>query len=136
MKKLLINCLATTGLTLIILTTVAYLYQANFLCLSSVYQTLLVNILIHVGLVFVRKIESKYFVIEVAIEIGYVMVIILVFGAVFKWFTNPPLWVIVLMGLVVYIICCLINIFHINGDISFINDQLKLRNAEQSDNNI
>ena len=136
MKKLLINCLATTGLTLIILTTVAYLYQANFLCLSSVYQTLLANILIHIGLIFIRKIESKYFIIEVTIEIGYVMGFLLVYGFVFKWFTNPPLWVVVLIGIAVYIICCIINIFHINGDISFINDQLKLRNAEQSNKNI
>lgn len=135
MKKMISNCFTTTGLTLITLTMVASLYQASFLCLSSIYQILLVNILIHVGLIFVRKIESKYFVIEVAIEIGYVMVILLAFGFIFKWFTNPPLWVVVLIGIAVYIIGCLINIFQIKDDISFINDQLKLRNAEKIKNN-
>lgn len=132
MKKMISNCFATTGLTLIILTMVASLYQANFLCLTSVYQVLLVNILIHVGLILVRKIESKYFIIEVSIEIGYILGILLVFGYIFKWFTNPPLWVVVLIGIVVYIICCLIDIFHIKDDISIINDQLKLWNANKN----
>ncbi len=131
MKKIISNCLATTALTLIILTIVASLYKANFLCLSSVYQVLFVNILIHISLILLRKLENKYFLIEVAIEIGDIVVILLVFGFIFKWYAYTSIWVVVLIGIAVYIIGCFINIIKINNDISFINNQLKLLKAKK-----
>jgi hypothetical protein len=132
MKKLIINCLATTGLTLIILAMIASLYQAKFLCVSSVYQSFLVNIIIHLGLILVQKFESKYFIIEFIVEIGFILGLLVTFGFLFKWYSSTPLWVVILMGIVIYLLGCLVNIMKINDDISYINKQLKLTKARKN----
>lgn len=125
MKKLIVNCLASTGLTLITLAVIASLHQAKFLCISSVYQSFVVNIIIYVGLFFMQKFESNYFVIELIIEIGYVLGILIVSGFFFNWYSSMPLWLLILMGIVVYFLSCLINIIKINDEMAFINKQLK-----------
>jgi hypothetical protein len=132
MKKLIVNCLASTSLTLITLAVIASLYQAKFLCISSVYQCFIVNIIIYVGLILVQKFESNYSLIEFMIEIGYVLGILVVSGFFFKWYSSIPLWVLILMGIVVYFLSCLINIIKINDDIAFINKQLKSLKAKKN----
>jgi len=132
MNKLIVNCLATTGLTLITLAVIASLYQAKFLCVSSVYQCFIVNIIMHVGLILVRKFESNYFVIEFIIEIGYVLGLLIVSGFFFKWYSSTPLWVLILMGIVVYFLGCLLNIMKINDDMAFINKKLEFLKANKN----
>lgn len=132
LKKLVQNCLATTGLTLVILAVIASLYQAKCLFVSSVYQSLIVNIIIHLGLILLQKYESKYYVIEFIVNIGYVLGILIAFGFLFKWYNSMPLWVVSLMGIVVYLFSCIFSIFKINDDISFINNQLKFHKTNRN----
>jgi hypothetical protein len=124
--------MATTGLTLIILALIASLYQAKFLFVSSVYQSFIVNILIHFGLILVQKFESKYFIIEFIFEIGFILGLLVAFGFLFKWYSSTPLWVVILMGIVIYLLGCLVNIIKIKDDISYINKQLELTNARKN----
>ena len=132
MKKLIVNCLATTGLTLITLAVIASLYQAKFLCINSIYQCFIVNIIMHVGLILLQKFESNYFVIELTIEIGYVLGLLIVSGFFFKWYSSIPVWVLILMGIMVYLLSCFLNIMKINDDTVFINKQLKLLKAQKN----
>lgn len=125
MKKLIRNCFTTTGLTLVILAVIASLYQAKCLFVNSVYQSLFVNIIIHIGLLLLKKFESKYYIIEFIVNIGYVLVVLIGFGFLFKWYSSMPMWLLSLMGITIYLIGCIFNIFKINDDISFINTQLK-----------
>lgn len=129
MKKWLNNCFASTGLTLILIAVIASLYHANFICVTTVYQSFLVNILIYIGLYFLQKYESKYLFLEFLIEILYILGILVPFGFLFNWYSSMPLWVVILLGIVVYFIACFINIIKINEDISFINAQIKFLKA-------
>ena len=125
MKILIRNTLATSGLTLIILAVVASIYNGEFIFVRSIYECFLANIIIHIGLLIVKILESKYFLIEILFEVSYVLIVLIVSGFLFHWYNSTPIWIIVLMGIGIYFISCWINIFRINQDITFINRQLK-----------
>lgn len=127
MKNIVKNCLATTGLSLVLLAIVATLYHARFLFIMSVYQTLLANIIIHLGLILLQRFESKYFMVEIAVEIGYVLVVLILSGHFFGWYSSTPLWVLIVLGIAVYFIGCFIGIFRMHTDVEHINLQLTLR---------
>lgn len=127
MKKNITNCLATTGLSLILLALVAILYNASLLCIETILQIAGANILIHAGLNLLKFFESRYFLVEILLETGYVLAVLFIFGAIFGWYSSTPPWVLILMGISVYFIGGLIDIFQVNKDIKIINRQLKNR---------
>lgn len=125
------NCLATTGLSLILLALVATLNHARFLFVASVYQTLLANILIHLGLSQLKRFESKYYLVEILVEIGYVLAVLIIAGALFGWYSSTPIWMLVIMGILVYFIGGMIQVFYMKSDIELINGQL-IKRREQN----
>ncbi len=130
MKDEIKNCMATTGLALVILAVVATLNGARFLFISSVYQTLAANIVIHLGLSLLKRFECKYFIVEIVAELGYVLAVLAISGYVFGWYSSTPIWLLAIIGTVVYLLGSLINIFRVNSDVEFINHQLKLRKEQ------
>lgn len=125
MKNLIKNILATTGLTLITLAIIGTIYRAEFLCINSVYQSLLVNITIHLGLLLVQRMESTYYFIEILWQVFYVLLVLIPAGYLFDWYGSAPLWIIVIMGIVIYAFSCFMNIFRVNSQVTIINKQLK-----------
>jgi hypothetical protein len=125
MKRLISNTMATTGLTLVILAVIATLYQARFLYISSVFESLLANFLIHLGLMFAQKFESRFFFLEMLVEISYVLIVLIIAGFLFDWYSSTPIWIVILMGVGIYFISSLINVIRINEDIAFINRELR-----------
>ncbi len=134
MKKLFVNCLATTALTLLILAIVAYVCQARYIFVITVFQDFFANVVIHVGLYFVSKIESRYLLIEILWEIGYVLVVLICCGYLFSWYGSTPLGLVILMGIVIYAIGGFINIMKIRDDISEINQELQKRDKGELPN--
>ena len=104
MKKGVINIFTTTGLSLILLSIIARLYDAEFLCVKTVFQVFLLNVVMHLILLLMYKIEIKYLAIEVAIEIVLTVVLSLLFGTIFNWYTSTPLFVLVFMSIAIYVI--------------------------------
>lgn len=133
MKTLIKNCLATTGLTIVLLAVIATFYQARFLLVDSIFQSFAVNALIHAGLILVRKFESIFFLVESLLEIGYVLLILIPACFLFGWYSSTPLWLVILMGIIVYTAGCFINVLRINNDINFINKQLQIRKRRKED---
>jgi len=127
MKKLIINCLATTALTLLTLAVIASLYNARFLFVASVFQAFFANAVIHAGLVLVRKFDSKFFFVELLAEIGYTLAILILCGVVFDWYSSTPLWIVIVMGIMIYLTACILGVIKIKSDISYINNELKKR---------
>lgn len=124
MKNLIKNILATTGLTLITLSIIGTIYRAEFLCINSVYQSLLVNIIIHLGLLLVQKMESTYYFIEILLQVFYVLLVLIPAGYLFDWYGSAPLWIIAIMGILIYVFSCFLNIFKVNYNVAVINNQL------------
>ncbi|MGL4484723.1 MAG: hypothetical protein ACRCUS_07200, partial [Anaerovoracaceae bacterium] len=94
MKTLITNILATTGLTLLVLGTIATIYGGKYLFISSVFESLLVNAIIHLGLLLINKIESRYFFLEILYEVVYVLLILIPAGYLFDWYSTTPIWVV------------------------------------------
>lgn len=130
MKKAFINIMATTGVTLIVLAVLGTLFGAKAILISSVFQSLGANIVIHLGFLLTHRFESKYILLEAALDVGYTVVVVVVFGAIFDWFGSTPIWVLVLMAVIIYTISYLHNIFRAREEIREINLLLQKRNHQ------
>ena len=127
MKRMIRNWLATTGLSLLLLAAVAALYGGCAIFIVTVFQAGFANLIIHLGLELLRRFESSYFLVEIGVEVGYVLAVLVVSGSFFGWYESTPLWVLIFMGIAVYVIGCLVDVFRIRSDVDLINRQLQLR---------
>ena len=130
MRKMIVNIMATTGITLVILAVIALLFGASWLCITVVLECFGANILIHLGFLITHKFESRYAVLESALDIGYMLIIIIIFANIFDWFSSTPLWVLVIMTILVYASGLLLSIIRMREDIRIINQLLNKRNNE------
>ena len=124
MKKKITGCLATTALAILVLGIVALLSGGHFLCIETVYQILLANVLIHGWIFVVQRFESPYFLIEITLELGGVLLLLLGLGALFSWYESVSVFTLVLMGIIVYVFGCVIQVFQIQNDLDYINGKL------------
>lgn len=131
MKKMIINVMATTGITLIILALIGTLYGAKFLFISGVFKSLGANIVMHLGLIITGKFESKYPILEAILDISYTIVVLIIFGAVFNWYRSTPIWILIIMAVIIYSFGCLMSIFRMREDVKAINELLQKRNKIQ-----
>lgn len=130
MKKGFINIFATTGLSLVLLSIIATLYDAEFLCVKTVFQVFLLNVVVHLILLLMYKIEIKYLAVEVVLEIILTVAVSLLFGAAFHWYTSTPLFVLVLMSMAVYVISIILNILHMKQEANEINELIRIIKKE------
>ncbi len=130
MKRGFINIFATTGLSLILLSIIATFYSAEFLCIETVFQVLLLNVVVHLILLLMYKIEIKYLAVEVVLEIILTVAVSLLFGAAFHWYTSTPLFVLVLMSMAVYVISIILNILHMKQEANEINELIRIIKKE------
>ncbi|MDD3415573.1 MAG: hypothetical protein PHY47_16450 [Lachnospiraceae bacterium] len=130
MKKIVVNIMSTTGLSLVILALIGIFSGAKFLCLDSVFQLFGANVAIHLGLILTNKFESKYLILESFLDISYTIGIVLAFGFAFNWYLYIPVWILVIMAVVVYLIGCAISIFRLREDVKIVNELLQNRNRQ------
>lgn len=131
MKKISVNILCSTGLTLILLAIVGIVFNARFLCIESVFQAFLANVIIHIGLLFTRKFECSYAVFEFALDVGYITSVVLIFGALFDWYASVPIWALVIITAAAYFISVLLSLVRTRGEVNEINELLKRRAAKE-----
>lgn len=128
MKKMAVNILCSTALTLLVLAAFGTMFGATVLFISGVFQSLIANIVIHIGLLLTHKFESKYAVLEYTLDIVYTIAVVLIFGFVFNWYSSTPVWMLVTMSVLIYLAGMLLSTIQMRQDISEINKLLKKRN--------
>ena len=128
MKKYAVNALATTGLSLLLLSVIALMFHAKFLGISAVFETFAANVFIHIGLFFTHKIEFKYAVAESILDVIFIIVVLMICGAVFGWFSSTPIWVLIIMAVVIYLLSIALNLFCMQQEANEINALLQKRN--------
>ena len=131
MKKSILSIMATTGVTLVILSTIAILYGGRFLFIKTIFEILLANIIIHYGLKLTGKFESKYVILESIVNISFILIVLISFGYIFDWYISTPLEILVIMAVVVYIIGCIIGSIYVKEDIKTINALIKIRKVKK-----
>lgn len=130
MKKIVVNIMATMGLSLALLAMIGSFSGAEFLCINSIYQVLAANIVIHLGLSVTNKVECKYWMLESFLDIPYTIGILMVFGFVFDWYLYTPFWMLAIMAVIVYLLGCATSIFRIRKDVKIVNELLRNRNHQ------
>lgn len=130
MRKFFVNIFATTGISFLLLSMIAFFFQAKCIYLETAFQILGANIVVHFGLVVLSKIELKYAIVEIFLHIIMILSVMIVFGSVFNWFTSTPIGVLVTMGFVIYIVSAILNLFSMKRDAQEINALIKKRDRK------
>jgi len=139
-KRIIVNILASTCLVLTLLIVTAIIIDGisvheigqRTIQVNIIIQIFAANILIHLGLHLTKKIESKYVIFEFLLDIGYITVVILVFGIIFDWYSTRS-WILIIMVVVIYIFGVLINMFRSKQDAKEINELIKKRKEKNID---
>lgn len=125
MKKILTNIFATTGFSLILLAIIAVFFGVQWLLLITLFQVLLANVLIHLSLFIRQKWELQSVFLAAVTDIVIINGIVFLLSAVFSW--NVGNWVLLLIGLMVYLISCLLDLFYLNQEAHEINLLIRRR---------
>lgn len=131
MKKTIVNILATTGISLLLLSFVALFFHAKCIYLETVFQVFSVNVLSHLGIMFTHKIELRNKFIEMALEIIFIAGELFVFGRLFHWFTSISIGLLVIMGGIIYTVSLFLNLLQMKQEAKEINLLIKRRNKNQ-----
>ncbi|MFC3931634.1 hypothetical protein ACVR0S_07075 [Streptococcus dentapri] len=124
MKKIMTNIFATTGISVILLALIAIFFKAQWLLLLTIFQVLMVNILIHVSLLTRQKWELDSFLAAV-LDLVIIEAILFLAGSLFNW--NTGVWILLLMGLIVYALSRGLDLFYLNKEAREINLLIKKR---------
>jgi len=133
-KELLIYTLANTCVVLLLLVAVAliidgYSVQAVWnatIQVSWLFQILVASAVVHFGLFLVRKFESKYVILEYLLGVSLIIIVTLVFSALFDWFATRR-WILVVMAVVLYIFGLATNTIKTRKNAQEMNELLQKR---------
>lgn len=128
MKKFCVNVLATTAISLILLSFIALSFHATVIFLYTIFQVLGANIVVHLSLILLNKLETKNAIIEMLLQIVLITAILLIYGWAFQWFSSTPVWVLVPMGVAIYAVSTILNLLCMKQEAQEINALIKKRN--------
>ena len=131
MRKNIVNILATTGISLLLLSVVALSFHASCIYLETMFQAFGVNIITHLGIACIKKIELRNSFTEIVLEITFIVCELLVFGRLFHWFTSLSFLLLVCMGTVIYFISFFLNLLQMKQEAKEINLLIKNRSKNQ-----
>ena len=129
MKKFVLHVMATTGITEIVLSVVALCFKASWLRIDGVFQSLLVNVAMHMGILLLSKVEYRYPVVEAILKVGCTLLIVLAGGWLFDWYAYMPIWCLVLMTVIVYVLGVGLGVISMLEEVKSINALLEKRDA-------
>lgn len=125
MKKMVLNIMATTGITLVMLALVALCYGGTVLFISAVFQALGLNVVIYAGIYLFNRFEYRYPVLETGLKLVYVLALVLTFGWFFGWYENLSGAVLTLMTVVIFGICMFLDTLSLREEVKEINGLLE-----------
>ena len=133
LKKIILYVFASTGAVLFLLAIYRILINNNPIYGVNILQIIGANIVITIGLNLTEKIESRYAILEILIDIGFMIAVIVSFGVLFEWYNKVPIWFTVIMVIVIYISFYLLDVIRVRKDIEEINELLKKNKEKKTD---
>ena len=125
MKKIILNILATTGITLVMLALVALCYGGTVLFISAVFQALGLNVVIYAGIYLMNRFEFRYPILETGLKLVYVLALVLACGWIFGWYENLSGAVLTLMTVVIFGMCMFLDTLSLREEVKEINGLLE-----------
>ena len=130
-RKTITNIMFTTGASLVILAAFSTLFGKEISYAPVVLQIFAANIVINIGLFILWKFEIRYLILQYLLDVGYIIVVLIVFGLVFDWYSAVPVWFLVVTAAVIYIFATIITITKFRKDTNEINELLQKRKEKQ-----
>lgn len=121
MKKIILNILATTGISLVALVLVATCYDATLICIDTVFQVLGINVIIYIGLYLMDYMEYRYPILETGLKLMYVMILVLLGGWIWGWYSNLPGVALILMTIGIFVVCVCLDTISLLSEVKSIN---------------
>lgn len=125
MRKTILNIMATTGITLVVLALVAIYYGATVICISTVLQVLGLNATMHLGIVFLGHFEYRYSILETGLKLIYVLALVLLCGWIFNWYNNLSGLALILMTIVILGVGICLDTMSLLNEVKSINNLLE-----------
>jgi peptidoglycan/LPS O-acetylase OafA/YrhL len=132
-KKIITNIMFVTGASLVILAVFSVLLNVEIHFVPTVFEIFAANIIIILGLFLRWKFEIRNIILEYLVDISYIIVVLVVFGLIFDWYSAIPVWLLVAMAVVIYIFAMIISVTKINKDAKELNRLLQKRQKKQAD---
>lgn len=121
-KQRITTSLVTTALALLILSTVAILYDGTVICINSIYETFFVCSFLQGILWILEQWENESFLIDLIVRYTVVIVVVLTGAYIFHWLDNLPLIVLVGMAVVIYFLGCVVEVKRLQTEVRIINE--------------
>jgi len=134
-KKTIANTMFTTGTSLVILAAFSMLFGKEISYAPVVLQIFAANIVINMGLFLLWKFEIRYQLLQYLLDVGYIILVLVVFGAVFNWYSTVPVWFLVVAAAVIYAFAAIISASKFRKDTEEINELLQKR-KEKTDSSV
>lgn len=125
MKRMILNIMSTTGITLVVLAIVALCYGATVLFISAVFQALLLNVVIYIGIYIIDYFEYRYPLVQTGLKLLYVLASVLIFGLLFHWYGNMSAGTLIIMTIAIFVLCVGLDTISLRGEVKDINSLLK-----------
>jgi len=132
-KSIITNTMFVTGAALVILAVFSLLLNVEIHFVPTVFEIFAANILIILGLFLRWKLEIRNIILEYLVDISYIILVLVIFGLIFDWYSAIPVWLLVAMAVVIYIFAMIISVTKINKDAKELNKLLQKRQKKQAD---
>lgn len=127
MKKMISNILVTTGIVLLVLSVVALGYGGTVIFINTVFQILVVNTVVYLGLYLLELIEFRYPILETGVKLLYILGIVLLTGWLLGWYEFVSVAVLGIMTVIVMIVCVCLDTLSLRTEVKEINELLEER---------
>ena len=133
MKSTVLNIVFTYGASITILSLFSLFIGLETITVIMVFELLGANIIMHLGILLLHKLETPYLFLEYIIDTIYIIIVLIIFWKIFNWYLIP-FWLIVASAVVVYIFTIILEFKTCQKETKMINELLKKRdeNIENS----
>jgi len=123
MKRVILNILATSSLAMLILAIIMRVIHVGYdlFFTNVVFQMIAAHTIIHLGLLITRKFESKYFALQILLDVAYTTTIVITFGVIFNWFGITPIYLLIAMAFLIYIVALFLDAVRTRNEVNAIN---------------
>ena len=122
----------TTGASLVILAVFSMIFGKEISYAPVVLQIFAANIVINLGLFFLWKFEIRYLILQHLLDVGYIILVLVVFGAIFNWYSTAPIWFLAVAAAVIYAFASIISAAKFRKDTEEINELLQKRKEKKT----
>jgi FlaA1/EpsC-like NDP-sugar epimerase len=118
----------STGCALVILAIYKAIAGEASISVNHIFQIFAAIILIDVSIAIrYYKIEIRSFILEHIIYVVYAILVFLIFGVIFNWYSTLPVWFFIVMTVVIDILSIIASNRKMRKDVNEINELLKKR---------